>query len=369
MKILVIGVPKRDSLIGFDNLVLGLSKLGVDFDHYPNIITQSYNVIGTYQLKFDNANISYPEYPAIIENLKKGYYDLIITTVCRVDYKAGKHGFLSRLSRKVKYSLESNKYKMGGTLVADWLNKGIELPPFIVFDDTDDRFIWPVDLDLLLNCIVYFKNELPFDRFFCFRLFESRLNKQQKIKLAEKLRPYWISYDKDSFAHFTDIDKIKPYDERNIDISYLCNIHMNYNRIKILPMLDNLKTKYKVITTKDSKVSKNEFYEISKRSKISISLAGRRWDCPKHYELLLCGALLFISRPNIELPFDLIDSENCVFIENNLMNFERQARYYLDNPILSAGIAERGYNLAKKSLSNEKLAEYVLDTTKQVVQI
>ncbi len=310
MKVLVIGVPKRDSLIGFDNLVLGLSKLGVDFDHYPNILTQSYNVIGTYQLKFDDANISYPEYPAIIENLKKGYYDLIITTVCRVDYKAGKHGFLSRLSRNVKYSLESNKYKMGGTLVADWLNKGIELPPFIVFDDTDEPFIWAVDFDLLLNCKAYFKRDMPLDRFFCFRLFESRLNKQQKIALAEKLMPAWISYDKDSLANFTDIDKIKPYDERDIDISYLCNIHMNYNRIKILPMLDNLKTKYKIITTKDGKVSKSEFYEMSKRSKISITIGGRSWDTTRHYELLLCGALLFISRPNLELPFDLIDGEN-----------------------------------------------------------
>ncbi len=56
-----------------------------------------------------------------------------------------------------------------------------------------------------------------------------------------------------------------------------------------------------------------------------------------------------------------------MFIEDNLRNFERQAGYYLDNPILSAGIAERGYNLAKKSLGNEKLAEYVLEAARQAI--
>src|SRR3989338_2209059 len=109
MKILVIGTPKRDFHIGFDNLVLGLKKARIDFDHYPNILKESYGHTGTYQLRFDTANISYPDYSTIVENLKRGHYDLIITTTSRVEYKGGKHGFLSYIGRRLKYSFGSNK--------------------------------------------------------------------------------------------------------------------------------------------------------------------------------------------------------------------------------------------------------------------
>jgi len=367
MNILVIGTPKRDFHIGFDNFVLGLKRARIDFDHYPNILTQSYGHTGTYQLRFDTAEISYPDYFAVEKNLKRGLYDLIITTVCRVDYNAGRRWFFSSLARRLKYSLESNKYKMGGTLVLDWMRKGIDLPPFIVVDDNDDPFIWHADLDLLLNCKVYFKTEVPFNRFLCFRLFESRLNKQQQIDLAEKIRPYWISYDRESIAAFTTIDGFKPFAERDVDVSYLCNIHMNHQRIKILPILDKLGERYRIITTKNGKFSKEEFYKLSKKSKISISLAGRRWDCPKHYELLLCGTLLFVSRPSIEMAIDLKDGENCIFLEDDFKHLEKQVEYYLSNPASSAAIAQNGYEFAIKSLSNIKLAEYVLQTTKEVI--
>lgn len=368
MKILVIGTPKRDAFNGFDNVVLGLSRTSIHFDHYPNILTQSYNITGVYQLRFDTADISYPDYPAIVENLKRGHYDFIITTTSRVDYKGGKYGFLSHISRRLKYSLGSNKYKMGGTLVLDWIKNGIDLPPFIVVDDNDDPFIWHTDFDLLLNCKAYVKRELPFNRFLCFRLFESKLNKQQQIGLAEKIRPCWISYDRKSIAAFTEIDELKPFYGRDIDVSYLCNMHMNYQRIKILPALDKLGERYKVITTKNGRFSKEEFYKLSKQSKISVSIAGRSWDAPKHYELMLCGALLFISRPSIEMAIDLKDGENCVFLEDDFKHLEKQVEYYINNPALSSSIAEKGYNLARNSLGNDKLAEYILKIVKEVIK-
>jgi len=114
-------------------------------------------------------------------------------------------------------------------LVSDWLRQGIPLPPFVVIDDLDEPFIHPVDYDLLLNCALYFKRELPFDRFLCFRLFDSRLSKNQLMPLAEKLRPLWTSYDLNSIAAFTNLEAFKPYSERYIDITFLGNTHSSYN--------------------------------------------------------------------------------------------------------------------------------------------
>ncbi|MBI3397812.1 MAG: glycosyltransferase family 1 protein [Deltaproteobacteria bacterium] len=365
MNILFIGTPKRDALNGVDFLVLGLQKIGVDFDHYPNILRQSYGHTGTYQLKFDNVNISYPEYGSMVRKLKSRQYDLIITTVCHADYKGGRHGLLSRISRKIKYSLESNKYKMGGTLVVDWLKQGIQLPPIVVIDDLDDPFIHRVDYDLLENCALYFKRELPFNRFLCFRLF--KLANKELMDFAAKLRPFWFSYDLDSIAVFTDIDKIRPFSERDIDITFLGGVYMSYTRQMILPLLDRLETKYKVISPKSGRRSKSEFYELLKRSKICISPDGRSWDTPKHYELLLCGGLVFYIRPTIELAIGLKDGENCAFIDNDLKNMESLADYYLSHPAKSAEIAQKGYEFAKDNLSNVKLAEYVLEKTKEVI--
>ncbi|MEK7773280.1 MAG: glycosyltransferase [Deltaproteobacteria bacterium] len=337
-------------------MALGLGMAGVEVDHYPNILTESHGHTGVYSLRFEGRNIAFPEYMSVVGNLRKKRYDLIITTVCHVDYSGGKHGYLSEAARRFKFSLRSNRHKLGGTLITDWLRQGMELPPFIVVDDTDDPFIYPVDLDLLWRCAVYFKRELPFDKFFCFRFFESMLNKEQKIALAQKIQPVWISYDVGSIGPYVKAEEIKPYREREVDISFLCNTHMSYNRLRMLPILEGIGKSRRIVTTKDDKFGKKEYFDILKNTKINISLEGRGWDCPKHYEHMLCGSLLFVARPTIKTAFDLKDGHNCVFVENDLVNIEERLGYYLENTDLSAAIAARGHELAGDSLNNVRLA-------------
>jgi hypothetical protein len=245
---------------------------------------------------------------------------------------------------------------------------GIKLPPFIVIDDLDDSFIWPQDFELLLNCKLYFKRELPFDRFFCFRLFEPMLNKDknQFITLAEKLRPIWISYDIESISSYIDINNQINYTDRDIDIILLFNHLASYTRPRLLSLADNMASKWKVISTKARRFSKQEFYELAKRSKIAISPEGRGWDCPKHYEFMLCGTLPFFTRPTIELAYELKDGENCVFIENNPRDFFKKLEYYLSHTSLSAKVAQESYNLAKNTLGNDMLVKYVLNTYSKV---
>ncbi|MBI4825081.1 MAG: glycosyltransferase family 1 protein [Nitrospirae bacterium] len=366
MKILVIGPYKWNSLeysTGFNSLVAGLHKTGADFDYFPDILKQRHDFTPEYIHSSGYDRISYPEYSDMVKKLRSGEYGMIITTVCYVDYNGGKHGALSKISRRLKYSLASNKYRMGGTIVSDWIHAGIKLPPVIVFDDKDNQCIWPVDFDLLENCSLYFKRELPFDRFLSLIFFFLRLEDRKKLELARKLRPVWLSYNSSAIALWTDIDDVRPYEERDIDISHLCGLYSSYSRIKILPLLDKLSETYNIATTKDGKLSKAEYFEKIKRSKISLSLEGRGWDCNRHYELMLCRTLLFVTRPSIELAFNLIDGENCVFIDNDLGNFEKLAKYYLDNPLLSARIAHNGYELAKNRLGSEKLAEYVINAS------
>ncbi|HCY18565.1 MAG: hypothetical protein A2X87_00680 [Deltaproteobacteria bacterium GWC2_42_51] len=366
MKILVIGTPKRDFSIGFDTAILGLSRAGIDFDHYPNILARSYGHTGTYQLRFDTDRISYPEYHVIEGNIKKGLYDLIITTVCRVDYNAGKHGIFSKAVRRLKYSLKSNKYKLGGMLVLDWLRKGIDLPPIVVVDDLDDPFIHPPDFGLLANCAVYFKRELPFNRFLCFRL-RLGFSNDELMSFANKLRPVWTSYDRESISAFTMMDDITLYEERDIDILFLGSTYASYGRQLILPILRRLGKRYRVISPESGRRPKEEFYKLLKRSRICVSPEGRGWDTPKHYELPLFGGLLFLPRPTIELAIDFKDGENCVFVDNHFRDFERLADYYLANPAISAEIARNGYQLARNRLGNDRLAEYVLQTTKEAI--
>ncbi|MBI3756054.1 MAG: glycosyltransferase family 1 protein, partial [Deltaproteobacteria bacterium] len=67
------------------------------------------------------------------------------------------------------------------------------------------------------------------------------------------------------------------------------------------------------------------------------------------------------------LAIGLKDGENCAFIDNDLKNLESLVEYYLSNPVKSAEIAKRGYEFAKNNLNNIKLAEYVLQTTKEAI--
>jgi len=368
MKILVIGSPKRDFHVGFDALVLGLARLGADFDHYPNILTQSYGHTGTYQLSFDTARISYPDFRTVEENLGRGRYGLVITMVSRVDYRGGRHGYLSYLSRRLKFSLPSNRPRMGGSIVSEWIRKGVKLPPFIVVDDLDDPFIHPVDYALLKRCAVYFKRELPFNRFQAFRLFRFHLENEELMALASKLRPVWISYDRPSIEAFADLDSVPPYCEREIDITFLGSTHASYSRQMLIKALDGLKKRYRVITPEGGRKTKGEFYDALKRSRIVISMDGRGWDATKHYELPLFGGLLFIARPTVETAIGLKDGHNCVFIDNHAKDLEGLAGRYLSNPSLSAEIAQRGMDFARNELGNARLAEYVLKTAGEALK-
>lgn len=366
-KILVIGTPKRDALMGLDHLVAGLARLGADFDHYPDIMSQSHGHTGTYPLKFDGIKINYPDYRSVEQRLKSGGYGLILTTVARADYKGGRHGALSRISRKIKYSLESNKYKMGGTLVTDWIKAGVKLPPFAVIDDLDDPFIHPVDFELFLCSRLYFKRELPFNRFLAFRLFKRHLTNHELVELSAKLRPLWSSYDAPSLSAYMNIDEFRPYNERDIDVTFLGSTYASYTRQLLLPVLDRLAQRYSVVSPKDGRRGRTEFYETLKRSKINISMDGRGWDAPKHYEFPLCGGLLFLTRPPIEIAAGFKDGENCVYVDPHLKDLEALASYYLSKPDLSAQIARRGYELAKDRLGNNMLAKYVLDSLKEAL--
>ncbi|TAN60523.1 hypothetical protein EPN18_08360 [bacterium] len=367
MKILVIGTPKRDFHIGFDTFVLGLSKTGMEFDHYPDIVKQSYGQTGTYQMKFEGRGISYPAYQEVVRNLKRKKYGLIITTVARVDYGGGKHGVLSTVSRSLKYSLQSNKHKMGGTLVLDWIKQGLKLPPFAVLDDLDEPFIHPVDYGLLLHSAMYFKRELPFNRFMAFRLFKFHLTNEELMTLALKLRPVWTGYDPDSISVCTPMDGLTPYHERDIDITFLGSTYASYQRRLLLPLLDKLAEKYKVVSPKNGRLTKAEFYSTLKRSKICVSPEGRGWDAPKHYELPLFGGLLFLNRPTIEIKAGFKDAENCVFVDNLFRDFDSLSRHYLSNIARSAVIAQKGHELAKNELDCGSLARYVVNSLKEVV--
>lgn len=366
MKVLVIGTPKRGANFyqTFDNVIFGLSAIGMPVDHFPDIIAQNYGGIAGYEDKYRSQKISYPDYQSILDRLRKGYYGLVITTICRMDYNAGKHGLLSRLAREFKYSLEANKHKLGGTIVADWIRQGVKLPRTVVVDYSDDPFIWPVDADLLLNCSLYFKRELPFDRFFPLRLFDSRLTNAEKAGLAKKMRPIWMSYDEALMEGFVDAGRPAPLAGRGIDVSFLCDIYTNYERIRVLPELERLEKEFKVVTTKDGKLSKPEFFKCLKGSKIGISLPGRGWDCVRHHEILLSGALLFVTRPSIEFARPLKDGENCVFIESDLSDLNDKLRFYLGNPSAAQKIAGKGNELARSSMHNGKLAEYIMETLK-----
>jgi hypothetical protein len=200
-----------------------------------------------------------------------------------------------------------------------------------------------------------------------FRLFKFHLTNEELMTLALKLRPVWTGYDLDSISVSTPMDDLTPYHERDIDITFLGSTYASYQRRLLLPLLDKLSEKYKVISPKNGRLDKAAFYDTLKRSKICVSPEGRGWDAPKHYELPLFGGLLFLNRPTIEIKAGFKDKENCVFVDSHFKDFEALSRHYLSNTAESSSIAERGNKLAKNELNSAKLAEYVVNTLKEAV--
>lgn len=174
----------------------------------------------------------------------------------------------------------------------------------VVIDRTDETTIHPNDFRILKGCDHYFKRELPWSSWSAFERLNTTkicIGSASKLPtlqaLAEKLAPLSLGVEDDVAAGQNE----PPSNRKKFDVFYLGKPYHLGRRLTIDRDLEDLeKSGLKVFRT-DAPLTRVEFLQAIRESRIAVSPGGVGWDCFRHYEIPACGTALLIERPSHQI--------------------------------------------------------------------
>jgi|GEM_PF-4227329 len=190
--------------------------------------------------------------------------------------------------------------------------------PTIVIDMHDSTTLVAKEVPLLTGDRLYFKREIPYDRF---RLFPGtgKPSEEAIAKVTANLRYLPLGVDDRRY----DFLQQHRRSDQDIDIFWAGGPN-SWFRIEAARRLQELAARrgWNVCTPKGI-VSFDEFSSLMARSKITLSAPGRGWDCYRHSEAVAAGSVPLMSRPTVEAPpWEALPND--LFFENTFVDFEEK---------------------------------------------
>lgn len=194
--------------------------------------------------------------------------------------------------------------------------RGRHSAPLVVFDQDDYPLIDRSNLFLLERCQLYFKRELPIDRWRVFlktahdRLPTYRFRKQPRWEqLIEKLRPISLGLP---LRNQTGVYPQPAEKKTDIFFSGLVEGSSWIRKVGAADLAKLSEAGVRV-DVPPQRLSPEEFYSRCASAWLVWSPEGYGWDCFRHYEALACGSVPLINYPPIERHFPLHDGTHALF--------------------------------------------------------
>jgi len=255
--------------------------------------------------------------------------------------------WLSRMlfSRRVMHRIPTFQRAFGPQLLR-W-----RVPaPIAIWDDADMPLINRNNFFLLDRCCLYFKRELPPDRWRLFmktgheNLPTARFRKSERyLARIGKLRPISIGVQP-SAQPFP-----APSFEKSTDIFFAGTVEATSSvRKQGLSELYALRERGIVVDVAEHRLPQSEFYRRCAQAFLTWSPEGHGWECFRHLEAALCGSVPLINQPTIERYQPLGRGEHAIYYDVEEGQLTRAAVSALaDKPRLAAmGRAARTHVLA-----------------------
>jgi hypothetical protein len=191
----------------------------------------------------------------------------------------------------------------------------------LVVVDLDDSFIIPRhNATWLQRSQVYFKRELAVDHW---QAFSGQLHRRSPTKSTRrrssvakhlhKLRP--ISMGR-AQAIANVVDSVPLAREKSVDIFFAGQVEgSSTQRLLGIDEFMALAEKGISIDIPEGRISRKEFLFRMSRAHLAWSPSGFGWDCHRHYEAPMVGAVPVIDRPTILRHAPLQDGEHCFFYD------------------------------------------------------
>lgn len=235
------------------------------------------------------------------------------------------------------------------------------LVPLVVVDLNDIPYLKPEKVEILHACLLYFKREVPYNRFAIYHPFRSaKYRNQDTLALFEKILniPLGIGDRK-----FHELLQWRAF-EQDIDIFWVGQLSSTI-RVKVAQHLQELAAKRPwKIHIPSERLSFQEYCRTVARSKITISVEGDGWDCFRHYEAVALGSVPLINKPTIDAVW-WHQMPQAIYFENDFSNFDAQLEQLLNNDALRAHCLQEMEQKIEAQMLWSKIIDYILDMSMQ----
>lgn len=235
--------------------------------------------------------------------------------------------------------------------------------PIVVVDHDDFPLINRSNFFLLERSGLYFKRELPVDRWRVFlktahaNLPTGRFRRLEHWRaLVEKLRPISLGLPMNGTTVYPQAV------EKTTDVFFAGEVESSSWLRKVgVGELENLAKAGIKVDLPKTKLSADEFYRRCAASWLVWSPEGYGWDCFRHYEALACGSVPVINYPTIERYRPLVDGEHALFYAGEPGSLTEAVRRALTDKERLARIADAGRTHVMQHHTAFALARHVVE--------
>ena len=242
-----------------------------------------------------------------------------------------------------------------------------DLIPIIGVDFSDSVFLTERNKMILENSFLFFKRELPFDRFQLYaqnRPSPWSSRREEILPMVNNIVGIPLGVEDEKYFELKSqrVDR----DRKEIDI-FISGEITNTLRSRALDYIEKICLKIRSLNVVIKKtVPFQEYCDLTAKSKVTISIAGSRWECFRHYEAIALGSLPLMNKPTIDATWwhDMPDE---IFFENTFDNFtSRLEKLLIDDELrirCSAFVEKRIEN----HMLHSKILNYIISTTTEKI--
>jgi hypothetical protein len=236
--------------------------------------------------------------------------------------------------------------------------------PLVVLDLADTQVVARQNLALLDRARLYFKRELPADRWkalgqagaACRPGRPDRGRDALRARLA-KLRPLSLGISAERLAAIARCGR----PEKTVDIFFAGQAEASSTvRADGLAQLRALARRGYRVDVATERLPADEFHARCARARLAWSPEGYGWDCFRHYEVAACGAVPLMNYPTTYRYAPFEEGVHCLYYGPEGDALQRVAVDALRDPARLATMAAAAGEHVRRRHTHEQLCEYVL---------
>ena len=302
---------------------------------------------------------------AIVQDALSGRFELVFAGNNAFPYPNPRKGLARNLANLVwKLACHPNLLTGGRFPYA-------KLGPRLVGIDMEDRPV--VDnrwFPMLDHCVCFFKRELPQNPCNAFLYTTAKTEDNGNVQHSKifqrwlkKFRPICLGLEPQTIRQFATLDVPK-----QTDVFFAGDMVNRPNRIAGLKQLERLRQEGLSIDIIRERVPREEFMRRCAQAHIVWSPEGYGWDCFRHYEVALVGAVPLMQTPTIQRYAPLVDGEHALYYYVEGDHLAARVRQALQNRerLVAMGLAARQHVL--RWHAHEAIGRYVIEETQRAMK-